>query len=58
MDKELKGTYMKAVFDRPVKEVLDLIIAKGVAHHASVSYGDYMEPLRIAAGLKGWEVVE
>ena len=58
MDKELKGTYMKAVFDRPVKEVLDLIIAKGVAHHASVSYGDFMEPLRIAAGLKGWEVVE
>ncbi|MBL8966869.1 MAG: fucose isomerase [Spirochaetaceae bacterium] len=58
MEKELKGTYLKAVFDRPVKEVLDIVVSKGIAHHASVSYGDYMEPLRIAARLKGWEIVE
>jgi len=41
-----------------VKEVLDLIITKGIAHHASAVYGDYIEPLRVAAGLKGWEIVE
>lgn len=58
MEQALKGTYLKAVFDRPVREVLDLIIAKGIAHHASMVYGDYVEPLRVAAGLKGWEVVE
>lgn len=58
MTKELKGTYMKATFDRPLKEVLDLIVNKGFAHHASVVYGDFIEPLRIAAGIAGWEVVE
>jgi L-fucose isomerase-like protein len=58
MDKELKGTYLKAVFDRPVKEVLDLIVNKGVAHHASMVYGDYVRPLEIAAGLLGWEVIK
>jgi L-fucose isomerase-like protein len=58
MEKELKGTYMKAVFDRPVREILDLIIEKGIAHHASVAYGDFIEPLRIVARLKGWEIVE
>ncbi len=58
MEKELKGTYLKAVFDRPVREVLDLVIGKGIAHHASVAYGDFMEPLKVAALLKGWEIVE
>jgi L-fucose isomerase-like protein len=58
MEQSLKGTYLKAVFDRPVREVLELIIAKGIAHHASVVYGDYLEPLRVAAGLKRWEIVE
>jgi L-fucose isomerase-like protein len=58
MDKDLKGTYVKATFDRPVKEVLDLIVGKGVAHHASMVYGEYMKPLEIAAGLLGWEVIQ
>lgn len=58
MQKELKGTYLKAVFDRPLKELMDLIIYKGVAHHASVVYGDFIEPLRIAASLLGWEIIE
>ncbi len=58
MEKELKGTYLKAVFERPVKEVLDLIIENGIAHHASMVYGEYVEPLRIAAGLLGWEIIE
>ncbi len=58
MDKDLKGTYVKAVFDRPVKEVLDLIVQKGVAHHASMVYGDYVKPLEIAAGLLGWEIIQ
>ena len=58
MKKELKGTYLKAVFDRPLKEVMDLIIYKGIAHHASVVYGDFIEPLKIAASILGWEVIE
>ena len=58
MKKELKGTYMKAEFDRPLKEVLDLVVNNGVAHHASVVYGDFVEPLRLAASILGWEVIE
>jgi len=58
MKKELKGTYMKAEFDRPLKEVLDLVVNNGIAHHASVVYGDFMEPLRIAASILGWEIIE
>jgi len=58
MEKELKGTYLKAVFAKPVKEVLDLIIKNGIAHHASMVYGDFVEPLRIAAELLGWEIIE
>jgi len=58
MGKELKGTYMKATFDRPVREVLDKIIDNGFAHHASVVYGDYMRPFRALARITGWRVVE
>ncbi len=58
MEKLLRGTYMKAVFDRPVKEVLDLVIDNGLAHHSSVVYGEFIEPLKIAAKLKGWRIIE
>ena len=58
MNKDLAGTYAKAVFDRPVKEILDLIIKNGLAHHASMVYGDYEKPLEIAAQLLGWQVIK
>jgi L-fucose isomerase-like protein len=58
MEKLLRGTYMKAFFDRPVKDVLDLIVYNGIAHHASVVYGDFIKPLRIFARLKGWKIIE
>ncbi|MCE1206198.1 MAG: fucose isomerase [Spirochaetia bacterium] len=58
MEKELKGTYLKAVFDSPVQEVLAKVVNNGIAHHASVVYGTYLEPFRIAAKIAGWEVIE
>lgn len=58
MEKLLKGTYMKAVFNRPVKEVLDLVIDNGLAHHSSVVYGTYIRALEIVARLKGWRVIQ
>ncbi len=58
MEKELRGTYMKVRFDRPVRELFDLIVENGIAHHASVVYGNYITPFKIFAKIKGWEVIE
>ena len=58
MEKLLKGRYMKVVYGRPVKEVLDLVINNGLAHHSSVVYGDFIEPMRLVAKIKGWRVIE
>lgn len=58
MEKLLKGTYMKAIFNRPVREVLNLVLDNGLAHHSSVVYGEYIKPLEIVAKLKGWKVIQ
>ncbi len=58
MEKELRGTYMKVRFTIPVEQLLQKVITNGIAHHASVVYGNFMEPFRIFARLKGWEVIE
>lgn len=44
-------------FDKPVQEVFDLVVQNGIAHHASVVYGEFLEPFRIFAKIKGWEVI-
>jgi hypothetical protein len=58
MDKLLKGTYMKAVFDRNVADVLATVVNNGIAHHASVVYGTYVKPFEILAHIEGWEIVK
>jgi len=58
MEKLLKGTYMKVVFDRPVREVLDLVIDNGLAHHSSVVYGRYIRMMELVAHIKGWKVIK
>ncbi|MEA5031947.1 MAG: fucose isomerase [Sphaerochaeta sp.] len=58
MEKLLKGTYMKVLFDRPVREVLDLVVDNGLAHHSSVVYGNFLAPMRLVAKLLGWRVIE
>jgi len=57
MEKELKGTYLKVVFPEPVEEVLNRIIYAGIAHHASMVYGDFIAPFEIAARIYGWRVI-
>ncbi|MGC9321398.1 MAG: L-fucose/L-arabinose isomerase family protein [Kosmotogaceae bacterium] len=57
MEKSLKGTYMKAVFDEDVRTVLERVIFNGIAHHISVSYGNYIESFKILARINGWEVI-
>jgi L-fucose isomerase-like protein len=58
MEKELRGTYMKTKFTKPVRQLVHTITENGIAHHASVVYGSFITPLRIFAKIKGWEVIE
>lgn len=58
MGKELKGTYLKVKFDRHVREVLETVINNGIAHHASMVYGDYIKPFDIFAKIKSWKVIK
>ena len=57
MEKELKGTYLKVTFPEPVERVLNRIIYSGVAHHASMVYGDFIAPFEIVARIYGWRVI-
>ncbi len=58
MDKELKGTYAKAVFPGGVQALLDTLTGNGVAHHLSVVYGDFIRPLELLAKARGWRVLK
>ncbi len=58
MEKKLKGTYLKVHFNEPVRDVLDKVVENGIAHHASLVYGDYVKPLEIFAKMKGWKVIK
>jgi len=58
MEKELRGTYLKVRFDEPVSAVLDKVVYNGIAHHASMVYGDHIKPFEIFARIKGWRVIQ
>ena len=58
MNKELKGTYAKVVFEDDIRVVLDKIVMNGIAHHVSVVYGKFTKPLEILARLLGWIVIK
>jgi L-fucose isomerase-like protein len=58
MTKDLKGTYVKVVFEQEIRQVLDQIIENGIAHHISVVYGDYIKPFEIYAKLMGWKLIK
>ena len=55
--KELKGTYVKVVFDKPMREVLDTVVRNGIAHHVSLAYGENVRPLEIYARMSGMDVI-
>ncbi len=58
MDKKLRGTYVKVRFDAPVKEVLEKVVYNGIAHHASMAYGDFIRPLEIFGRINGWQIIQ
>jgi L-fucose isomerase-like protein len=58
MEKELRGTYLKVQFEQPIETVMHNIIYNGVAHHASMVYGDYTKPFEVFARLQGWQIIK
>ena len=58
MEKELRGTYLKVRFDEPVRAVMEKVVYNGIAHHASMAYGDFLRPFEILARIKGWRVIQ
>ena len=57
MSKDLKGTYCKVKFEKPVKEILNIVTSQGIAHHVSMIYGDYAEIMHKFARIMGFEVI-
>jgi L-fucose isomerase-like protein len=57
MEKGLKGTYLKARFERPVREIFQTVVDHGLAHHAAAVYGEYVRPFELLARIKGWEMI-
>ncbi len=58
MEKELRGTYLKVRFRDPVRQVMEKVVYNGIAHHASMAYGDFIRPFELLARIKGWRVIQ
>ena len=58
MEKELKGTYLKVLFEGDVQYVLEKMLYNGIAHHASMVYGTFIRPFEILARIQGWDVIK
>lgn len=58
MDKLLTGTFAKVKFSHSVKDVLDVVVNNGIAHHVIMGYVRYKEVVKILAKLMNWEVIE
>ncbi len=58
MKKELKGTYVKVKFEENIRNILNKLTLKGIAHHISVVYGDFIKPFEIFAKIKGWNIIK
>ncbi len=58
MEKELKGTYAKVVFQEKIRDVLHKIIHNGIAHHISVVYGDFIKPFEMFSKIIGWKIIK
>ncbi len=52
--KSFSGTSGLLRFDRPAREILDLILREGLEHHISLTYGDHLAALRSLSIL--WDI--
>jgi L-fucose isomerase-like protein len=52
------GTSGVIRFDRPAREVLDLLLGEGLEHHLALVYGDYQDALRALAHMLNLPVLQ
>jgi len=57
MNKDLKGTYCMVNFEKPVKEILELVTSTGIAHHVAMIYGDYFDTMLQFAKMMDFELI-
>jgi len=57
MEKLLKGTYAKVVFEKHARALVDLVTNSGVAHHVAMAYGEYTQVLERLGRIMGWEIL-
>ena len=58
MDKLLTGTFAKVYFKHDVKDVLDVVVNTGIAHHVVMGYVQYEEVVKILSKITGWEIIK
>jgi L-fucose isomerase-like protein len=58
MEKQLTGTYAKVKYEVHIKDLLDTVIEKGIAHHIVMIYGEYLDTFKKFAKLMQWEIIE
>jgi L-fucose isomerase-like protein len=56
--KSFSGTSGLLHFDRPAREILDVILAEGLEHHISITYGDYADVLIAFAQLMNIPILQ
>jgi len=54
MEKMIKGTYAKVVFDNDIEDVLDAVTSTGIAHHVVMVYENYMKTFEEFAKIMKW----
>jgi len=54
MEKLIKGTYAKVIFDSDISDVLDVVTSTGIAHHVVMIYGDYLTIFKCFAKIMKW----
>ena len=58
MDRYTKGAMANVRVERPVREVIEAIIAEGIPHHYSIVWEDIAEAMKQVCGLLGIPVIE
>ena len=58
MEKKLTGTYAKVKFESNIRDLLEVVTTKGIAHHVVMIYGEYINTFELFAKIMKWEIIK